>query len=192
MVVFIRNNYWIPCLRRECEDFRSRCIKCIRESKKTVQQIMGDLPAVRVRPARAFKFTGVDLAGPINLRLSDKNTHRTRSKAGEELKGYMVVFVCMITRAVYLDCVTGLSSEKFLEAYTRFVSRRGIPEVLYSDNGTNFFGANNILDKAVGSWPANVEELIKQTWKSACVQEHVVNTGTTVWRFIPPGSPNQE
>lgn len=192
MMAYIRNGYWISCLRRECKVFRSRCIKCIRESKKTVQQIMGDLPSVRVQPARAFKFSGVDFAGPINLRLSDKNNHRTRSKANDpELKGYMVVFVCMVTRAVHLDAVTGLTAEKFLEAYTRFTSRRGIPEMLYSDNGTNFVGASNILDKAANTWPPDVEKMIKDTWKSSCVQQHVVNKGTTAWKFIPPGSPNQ-
>lgn len=192
MMAYIRFNFWIPSLRRECKVFRSHCIKCIRESKKTVQQIMGDLPSVRVQPARAFKFSGVDLAGPFNLRLSDKNTHKTRSKANDpELKGYVVVFVCMVTRAVHLDVVTALTSEKFLEAYERFASRRGVPEILYSDNGTNFVGASNILDKAIDTWPEDIAKIIMDTWRSSCVQEHVRNRGTSTWRFIPPGSPNQ-
>lgn len=192
MMAYIRNSYWIPCLRRECKVFRSKCIKCIRQSKTTVQQIMGDLPSVRVRPARAFKFSGVDYAGPFNLRLSDTNTRKTRSKANDlELKGYVVVFVCMITRAVHLDVVTALTAEKFLEAYERFTSRRGTPEILYSDNGTNFVGASNIMKKTLDTWPNDIAKTIMEIWKSSCVQEHITNKGTTTWRFIPPGSPNQ-
>lgn len=191
MMAYIRNAYWIPNLRRECKVYRSRCIRCVRESKQTVQQIMADLPAARVRPTRPFNATGVDLAGPFHLRFSDKNRHRTRSKANDpDLKGYVVVFVCMVTRAVHLDVVTALTSAKFLEAYQRFTARRGTPTLMYSDNGTNFVGAKNILAKAGASWPDEIIDQVKATWASKEVQEHL-NHGNTTWRFIPPGSPNQ-
>lgn len=190
MMAYIRNAFWIPNLRRECKVYRSRCMRCVRQSKKTVQQIMADLPAARVRPTRPFNATGVDLAGPYHLRLSDSNKHRTRSKANDpDLKGYVVVFVCMVTRAVHLDAVTALTSAKFLEAYQRFTSRRGTPALLYSDNGTNFIGAKNILKKARDTWPEE-ENQVKATWLANEVQEHI-NHAQTTWRFIPPGSPNQ-
>lgn len=181
MMAYLRNAYWIPCLRRECKTFRSRCIRCIRQSNHTVQQIMRDLPAVRVRPTRPFKFTGVDLAGPFNLRLSDKNTHNTRARKNDEpLKGYVVIFVCMATRAVHLDLVTALTSEKFLEAYDRFTSRRGLPETLFSDNGTNFVGANNIMQKTADTWSDDIASQVKATWKNQCVQQHI-NHGNTFY-----------
>lgn len=191
MMAYIRNSFWIPNLRHECKVYRSRCIRCVRQSRKTAQQIMADLPAARVRPTRPFNATGIDLAGPFHLRLSDKNTHRTRSKANDpDLKGYAVVFVCMVTRAVYMDVVTALTSAKFLEAYQRFTARRGTPALIYSDNGTNFVGAKNIMQKACDTWPDEIIDQVKATWASKEVQEHI-NHGNTTWRFIPPGSPNQ-
>lgn len=98
--------------------------------------------------------------------------------------------MCMVTRAVHLDVVTALTSAKFLEAYQRFTARRGTPALMYSDNGTNFVGAKNILAKAGDTWPDEITDQVKATWASKEVQEHL-NHGNTTWRFIPPGSPNQ-
>ena len=47
----------------------------------------------------------------------------------------------MVTRAVHLEVVSDLTSVAFLAAFRRFVARRGLCNVIYSDNGTNFQGA---------------------------------------------------
>ena len=43
--------------------------------------------------------------------------------------------------AVHLELVNDYSTDGFLAAYKRFISRRGRPYRLYSDCGTNFIGA---------------------------------------------------
>ena len=63
---------------------------------------MGELPASRVQPSRPFLTTGVDYAGPIQLRL-----RTTRSKT--ITKGYIAIFVCFATKAVHIDVVTNLT-----------------------------------------------------------------------------------
>jgi Family of unknown function (DUF5641) len=44
-----------------------------------------------------------------------------------------------------LELVTDLTSNAFIAALTRFVSRRGLAANIYSDNGTNFVGARSKL-----------------------------------------------
>ncbi|XP_063837242.1 uncharacterized protein LOC135086456 isoform X1 [Ostrinia nubilalis] len=54
-------------------------------------------------------------------------------------------------RAVHLELVTELSTEAFLAALNRFVARRGKPDLIHSDNGTNFVGAANEISKFLKS-----------------------------------------
>ena len=54
----------------------------------------------------------------------------------------------------------GLDSDSFLKAFCRMVNRRGLPEEMLLDNGTNFVGANEELC-----------ELIKQMTKDTKVNE---------------------
>ena len=44
---------------------------------------------------------------------------------------------------VHLELVSELTTEAFLAAMKRLVSRRGLPQDVHSDNGTNFIGAKN-------------------------------------------------
>ena len=46
-----------------------------------------------------------------------------------------------------------LKTSRFLfVGITRFVSRRGVPTEVYSDNGTNFRGAENEVKRALETW----------------------------------------
>ena len=114
------------------------CVRCRKVYAKTTTQLMGQLPASRVTPSSPFHHTGVDIAGPILVKRG-----YTRARTLE--KTYICVFVCMATKAVHLEVVRDLSTEGFLAALRCFVARRGCPETLASDNGTNFIGAQKEL-----------------------------------------------
>lgn len=179
MANYVRNNYWIRCMRTAARKITSRCVPCIRQAGKTSQQIMSDLPMDRVVPARPFVKCGVDFAGPYNIRLSDRLKLGTRNRALlPEEKGYVAVFVCLTTRAVHLEPVMSLTAEAFLAAFKRFAARRGTPETMWSDNGTNFKRTDKDLQAAVKSW------------QSQEVQDHVHWNGTR-WNFITPSAPHQ-
>jgi len=70
---------------------------------------MGELPSLRVRPARPFLTTGIDYAGPISIRLGPP-----RSK--QISKGYIAIFVCFVTKAIHIELVTSLSTNAFMAA----------------------------------------------------------------------------
>ncbi|CAK1595921.1 unnamed protein product [Parnassius mnemosyne] len=129
---------------------------------------MGSLPAVRCTPARPFLHSGVDYAGPINIRTS-------KGRGYHAYKGYICVFVCMVTRAIHLEAVSDLSTQGFLAAFRRFVSRRGHCSQIWSDNGTNFVGAARELND------------LKSIQQSVAQQ---VEAEGTQWHFIPPHAPH--
>ena len=66
-----------------------------------------------------------------------------------------------------------LSTDSFINAVLRFVSRRGPPRIIYSDNGTNFRGAELDVIKALQVWD---QEKIKTTLTRRGID----------WKFEPP------
>ncbi|KYN43259.1 hypothetical protein ALC56_02322, partial [Trachymyrmex septentrionalis] len=82
---------------------------CFRLRPRSSIQLMGDLPASRVTPSRAFRHTSVDYVGPFNIKLS-------RNKSG---KAYLCLFVCMTTKAVHLELTSNQGiSWKFLLSHS--------------------------------------------------------------------------
>lgn len=133
---------------------------------------MASLPRLRFDQTRAFINAGVDLAGPYSM----KETKRRNSRTS---KCWVVLFICMVTCAVYIDLVSELSSTCFLAALDRFISRRGTPSTLYSDLGTNFVGAARELRE--------LQEALAQN--NDVIGEQCVTRGIR-WQFNPPASPN--
>lgn len=132
---------------------------------------MGDLPSARVTAARAFLKTGMDYGGPFLVKI-----HNLRSI--RHIKVYICVFVCLATKAVHVEVVTDLSSDAFIAALTRFVSRRGLCTDLYSDCATNFVGADNALRKLIHS-PEQTQ-----------IQPFTAQQGIK-FHFNPPAAPHQ-
>jgi len=59
----------------------------------------------------------------------------------------VILLKCASTRALYLELSSDMSVDKFLVAFQRFVSRRGLHHTVYSDNATAFHAANRELQK---------------------------------------------
>lgn len=70
---------------------------------------------------------------------------------------YGVIFNCLSTRAVHVDLAADYSTDKFLMVLRRFISIRGYPSKLYSDNGPQLVAANEELTNIVKGW--NQKEL---------------------------------
>lgn len=130
---------------------------------------MGNLPASRITPSPPFSKTGVDYAGPFSIKISRNKTD----------KAYLCVFVCFTTKVVHLEIVSDLSSAAFLNTLKRFIARRSKCIRIYSDNGTNFVGANNALKEMYKFINAN----------SAKICDYL-SEQSIEWNFIPPQSPH--
>lgn len=87
-------------------------------------------------------------------------------------KAFLVIFVCLSTRAVHLDVAFNYSAEAIITAFQKFVSRRGLCSKLFSDCGTNFVGADKELRRL---FTASSKE-------GKCIAAAVANTRVR-WRF---------
>lgn len=134
----MRHTYWPLGGRNLARAIVHNCARCARFKAKPVQPIMGDLPLDRTNLEYPFLKTGVDYCGPV-LMLNRKGRGATL------IKSYICIFVCLAVKAVHLELVTDLTKEAYLAALYRFVARRGKPQTIHSDNGTNFVGACNLL-----------------------------------------------
>jgi len=119
---------------------------------------------------RPFARTGVDFCGPIHIRSGMRKV--------QSIKGYIAVFVCFVTRAIHLELVSDLTTSAFMADLFRFMSRRGQCAHIYSDNGTNFAGA----EKELTSY-------FKIVSGKRSIQETVADHGIQ-WHFIPPVAPH--
>ena len=150
------------------------CIICRWEVAKPHPQLMGQLPTERVTPGLVFKNIGVDYAGPVYI----KYGHVRKPVI---VKAYIAVFVSLSVKAVHLELVSDLTTEAFLATLRRFVSRRGKPSLIWSDNGPNFVGADRELrDLFTFLKQQQTDSLISDF----CSSQHII------WRFIPKHSPH--
>ncbi|XP_033212206.1 uncharacterized protein LOC117169808 [Belonocnema kinseyi] len=107
---YIRNKFWILGGRAPVRSFILKCVVCTRYRRSLAKQIMGQLPASRVTPSRAFLHSGVDYAGPFTLKT-------WKDRAARTYKSWIAVFVCYSTTAIHLEIVTDYTTDAFLAAY---------------------------------------------------------------------------
>ncbi|GFT11584.1 integrase catalytic domain-containing protein [Trichonephila clavipes] len=166
----IRQQFWIPHGKSAVKKELRNCIDCFKLVAKPVSQMMGDLPIERINPCRTFEKVGIDFAGPITTKCQ-------HTRKANNFKSYICLFICMCTKAVHLELVSSLLAGAFLSALRRFVSRRGYPSDISSDNGTNFVGAS-----------AYLKDLF-QLFHNSNVQDYS-SSKNIQWHFIPPYAPN--
>ncbi|XP_076301734.1 uncharacterized protein LOC143219739 [Lasioglossum baleicum] len=107
-----------------------------------------------------------DNAGPGTVPLSPLYPVR---KSRRRLRG---------TISIHLELVHEYSTAAFLAALDRFISRRGIPRTITSDNGTNFVGAAHELARDFTAVVHSPE------LSDRCTELRVE------WLFYPPGAPH--
>ena len=135
---FIRGKFWVIKGNSTVRRVIDKCIICRKVQGKVIEQEMASLPRDRVEEGRPpFHNTGVDCFGPIHVK-------RGRST----IKRYGVLFTCLNIRAVHLEVAADLSTDSFINALRRFLSRRGQVKKIRCDQGTNFIGTRNALLKS--------------------------------------------
>ena len=163
----IRHKYWIPQGRAIVRSVLHSCLICCRNEGGPYQKpSITPLPSIRVRESKPFSRTGLDYLGPMYIKTSEGSK-----------KVWVCLFTCLVIRAVHLEIVLDISTEEFLLALKRFVSQRGTPVEIISDNALQFRAANSMLDLV---W--------KNMLTSEDLQNYISNSGIK-WTFIVEMAP---
>ncbi|XP_031639210.1 uncharacterized protein LOC116351270 [Contarinia nasturtii] len=167
---YLRRKFWIMNAKRLIKGILRKCPICFKMRMKTSEQLMASLPTYRTTPSKPFSNVGVDYSGPILLR-------STLGRLPKLTKAWIAVFVCLVTRAIHLELVSDATTEAFIAALRRMISRRGTVTQVVSDNGSNLVGAHNYIRNIFDSIQNNTERL-----------EGEFNLK---WNFITPRAPHQ-
>ena len=92
-----------------------------------------DFPS-RLSQESPFTLCGIDMFSPILMKEDRKEKKRHR---------------CLFTssKAIHIKSSNLLSTDAFIQARPRFLSRRGSVRVIRTDNGINFVGVSTELNK---------------------------------------------
>lgn len=82
------------------------------------------------------------------------------------------LFTCLVTRAVHLELIQNMSTEQFLLAFRRFLSRHGKPKEIISDNAPQFKLASETFEQLWGKVVTHDDVL-----------SYIANEGIQ-WKFI--------
>lgn len=134
----LRAQFWLPKGRQTVREIvRKFCVACKRISGPLFRATeFPCLPRERVKETSVFENCGIDYMGPLSVK-----------RNGEIVKVWIVLFTCMVVRAIHLELVFNLSAESFIGVLRKFVARRGMPRKIFSDKGTQFVLTEKTLDK---------------------------------------------
>ncbi|CAA9998760.1 unnamed protein product [Nesidiocoris tenuis] len=173
-LAWLRQRFWIVNGRNVVQRLLASCTKCYSIKPTPFQPEMGHLPSGRTSSIYPFNQTGIDYAGPFDVSI-------TGHRGSRVFPIYLAVFVCFATKAIHLEPVMDLSTDGLLQALERFVSRRGTPAVIWTDNGRNFVGAANLLRP--------LREAFDNPSHRRSLVDHTSGRGID-WKFIPPRAPH--
>ena len=163
----IQQKFAIVKLRTTMRTIQTRCVTCRKRKAETLTPIMADLPKERLAfGSRPFTNTGLDYFGPFYVSVK---------RSTEKRWGFL--FTCLTTRAVHFEVVPSMDTSSCVMGIERFVARRGIPSVIWSDNGTNFVATEKEF----------LQNILQGNHQS--IAESMVKKGVN-WKFNPPSAPH--
>jgi hypothetical protein len=186
----IRKKFWIPQGRdKVSRTIRKDCRICNKfHSKPFNLPKEPALPESRVIESRPFATIGLDYFGPILIKNALSNIDE-KSKI-ETTKIWVCIYTCQVVRAIHLEIVMDCSTKCFVNAFERFVSRRGKPNIVICDNALQFIAASKILSETEKQWKNLysdkkllryfVNENVDFIWGEGLIWKHI--TAKAPWR----------
>ena len=138
----LRQKYFILGGKTSVNSVLSSCLLCQRMTKQPSKQKEGDLPFDRLAVIAPFTNCGIDAMGPFHLK------HKLRGTK----KQFVLIACCMSTRAVCLMPLRDMTSSAVINALIKIHAQYPALKRIYSDNGSNFVGADREIRDAMSKW----------------------------------------
>ena len=159
--------YYIFCVRwPSYSRLINNCLLCKKLIGKLASQMMSELPWDRLEDTPRFQSTAIDVFGLFYVHKGRETRHTPAT-----IKVWVVIFVCLPSRAIHLEPLDGLDTASFINALSHFSSVRGTPRFIRSGRGTNFVVACNQL--------ANID---------ICKVSNTLSDKNITWVLNPPHS----
>ena len=166
-----REEYYITNGSKLAKRVRQRCALCRLIDQITICQKMGKIPLHLLEEAPVFTYVQLDIFGPWSV----------RGEVQKRITGkcWGVLFVCLNSRAVHIEFISGYGTDDFLLGFHRFTHLRGWPAEVYSDPGSQLVAADKELRSM---WEAMSVDTISQD----------LSGHGTEWFFSPADSPHRQ
>ncbi|CAC5406219.1 unnamed protein product [Mytilus coruscus] len=165
MLAVLRQHYWILGANAIIKTLIAKCVQCRKYQGALGKQKMASLPEERLKADDPpFTRIGIYFFGPFEIK-----------QGRSVVKRYGVIFTCLNIRSIHLELAHSLDTDSCINAIRRFIARRGVPEFIRTDNGTNLVGSERELREEINRWNMNrMQEFM--------IQRHIQ------WEFNPPSA----
>ena len=153
-----RQTAWIVNVSKLAKQICKSCLRCRFLKKLLEDQKMSSLPQELQVPAPP-------LVGPIVV----------KAMVNKKMKVWVVIFLCLIVKAVCMELALGYPIKDFLIAYHSFISLRGNPSFVHSDRGSQLVTAQKNISEDLPKFDLDI------------ITTSTSNQGTT-WKFAPAGA----
>ena len=173
MLSQLHKSFIIIGITKLAKSISANCLVCQKMRAQPIQQIMAPLHNRLGMPQRAFAETGLDFAGPFET---------VQGRGKKRKQHFVLVFTCLQVRAVHFEPTENQTTDSVINALTRFISIRGRPNIIVSDNQTSFKSASKELKDFYRFVTGQLEDI-----------ENAINPGNETpieWTFIPPRAPH--
>ena len=168
----VRKEYWVTQGGAAVRRVVRQCLICIHwEGGPFKTPPFAPLPDFVVTAnTPPFSYIGIDYLGPLFIK---------DAVDGSWAKNWVCLFTCLTIRAVHLEVVESMSAGNFLLCVRRFVSRRGTPLLIVSDNASQIKMGSEIM-----------ERIWMESTRNEEVQSFMSGKGIT-WKFVTEYAPWQ-
>lgn len=161
----IKSKFYIPKLRIVYKNVRIKCQRCRNVLAVPQPPLMASLPPARLASfERPFTYVGIDFFGPVYIVVGRHKEKR-----------WGVLFTCLTVRAIHIEVAHSLDTSSCIMCIQNFISRRGSPKEIYTDNGTNF---------------KSVERVLREEKQNINFHQVFCKHDDIKWKFNPPAAPH--